>query len=439
MLSEGNHLFQASITITDDGLKMKIPNFWKDKETFFRYEDISGFRVDTPSWYNVLSYCTIHLNARGTWVEAHGFTKSDAQKIENYIEVGQKGSSSNRSSRTSGREYHEEWMKNSRRRNERYFEALRQLGEEEDAKNRKLVEKIKHLLTGYLQLFYLYNYDGDEKEADKMQPKIKEQKKYLLKYLRNIGEENQFESILEECRNSARAEYDRRIAEINEKRESEWRKYFGQLFSEDELMKRFKELGLGQKRQTAKDNEFETLGDFDSDDSDDIEYFKGIGEDPKTPKQDFDFPTLFAPMPESEEKGNNLIKKLTKDYDDLNVEVLEDCDRVNENSLIVETLINNIIKGEQGRKFLIKEIQFTEFEDLIHAQLVIQLFYIINEIYNSTAYQKTVAGKKVFPFGLDNPKVIDYLKNKDNSLCDRISKLIDVTDSFVDRIAKSIE
>ena len=63
-------------------------------------------------------------------------------------------------------------------------------------------------------LFYLYNYDGDEKEADKMQPKIKEQKKYLLKYLRNIGEENQFESILEECRNSARAEYDRRIAEI---------------------------------------------------------------------------------------------------------------------------------------------------------------------------------------------------------------------------------
>jgi hypothetical protein len=224
MLSEGNHLFQASITVTDDGLKMKIPNFWKNKETFFRYEDISGFRVDTPSWYTVLSYCTIHLNARGTWVEAHGFTKSDAQKIKRYIEEGQNGNNGSSSSNTSrGREEetYEEWSVRSTKEWKETLAAVGQFAEEQRAEYIDLIEKIKRALTKSLQLFYLYNYDEDKIEADKMQLQIKERKKYLLRYLRKIGEENQYELILEECRNSARVENDRRIAEINEGTEAE--------------------------------------------------------------------------------------------------------------------------------------------------------------------------------------------------------------------------
>ena len=33
ILSEGNHLFQASITILDNGVKVRIPGFWKNNET----------------------------------------------------------------------------------------------------------------------------------------------------------------------------------------------------------------------------------------------------------------------------------------------------------------------------------------------------------------------------------------------------------------------
>lgn len=88
MLSEGNHLFQASITILDNGVKLRIPNFWRDQETFFSFRDISGVELTTPSWYSVLTYSTINFNLRGSWVEAHGFTKSDALTIKKLIDNG---------------------------------------------------------------------------------------------------------------------------------------------------------------------------------------------------------------------------------------------------------------------------------------------------------------------------------------------------------------
>jgi len=412
MLAEGNHLFQASITVTDEGLIMKIPKFWNDKETFFRYQDVSGFSIDTPSWYTVLSYCTIHLNARGTWVEAHGFTKSDAQKIKRYIEDGQRGNGSsgsrgnagsgsyNSSSPISGREYHEEWMKNSRRKTEELYAEIRRLGEEAFTENKDLIEKIKKVLTKSLQLFYLYNYNEDDNGADKIQIKIKEQKKYLIKYLRKNGEETQYESILEECRISARIEHDRQIADINESRKVEL----------DSFLE-----GIKEKN---------------------IEYFKGIGEK----KSDFEIPTLGNFLKDSDEEYKNQIKILASAYDTLDVELLEDCEKVNLNSLLVEFLIKNIIEGGKGRAFIKKEIHFIDFENYIYAVTVEKLFDIIDGIYNSIAYQQTEDasghGKKVFAYGLDYPKTIDYLRNEDNSLCDRMSKLIDVTDNFINRICK---
>jgi hypothetical protein len=49
---------------------------------------MSGVELTTPSWYAVLTYSTINFNLRGTWVEAHGFTKSDALSIKKLIDDG---------------------------------------------------------------------------------------------------------------------------------------------------------------------------------------------------------------------------------------------------------------------------------------------------------------------------------------------------------------
>ena len=91
VLAKGNHVFQASITILDDGVKVKIPGFWKDRETYLTFEEIKGIELNTPSWYSVLSYSTISFFARGIRVEAHGFATSDAKKIKRYVEDGQRG------------------------------------------------------------------------------------------------------------------------------------------------------------------------------------------------------------------------------------------------------------------------------------------------------------------------------------------------------------
>ena len=59
MLAKGNHVFQASITILDNGIKVRIPEFWRNNETFLRFDEIKGIELTTPSWYSVLTYSTI--------------------------------------------------------------------------------------------------------------------------------------------------------------------------------------------------------------------------------------------------------------------------------------------------------------------------------------------------------------------------------------------
>ena len=85
-ISEGNKLFPASITIEDTGLKVKVPGFWKDEETFVTYTDISGVSVDTP----LIGFSTIEFNVMGSRVQAHGFTKSEVREIKQAIDDGKK-------------------------------------------------------------------------------------------------------------------------------------------------------------------------------------------------------------------------------------------------------------------------------------------------------------------------------------------------------------
>jgi len=85
-ISDGNKLFPASITIEDTGLKVRLPGFWKDEETFVSYTDISGVSVDTP----LIGYSSIEFNVMGSRVKAHGFTKSEVKEIKQAIEDGKK-------------------------------------------------------------------------------------------------------------------------------------------------------------------------------------------------------------------------------------------------------------------------------------------------------------------------------------------------------------
>ena len=378
LLSEGNHLFQASITVTDDGLQMKIPNFWKDKETFFQYGDISGFRVDTPSWYTVLNYCTIHLNARGTWVQAHGFTKSDAQKIKRYIEEGQNGNYGNSSanfnkSLGTDSSYNEPWgfTPSEIRRIE--------LGRD---KILELIEKIKRVLRNDLRNFYLFSHLDDRKKVEEYHDRIKNTKILLIKYLKKVGEEDRFKSILEECRESARTEVDKDIAKINV-----------------------------QKEENAKFLEDFRQSILDSDDKE-----------------------------ETQSNFERQIKNLIRAYDSLDVDLLEDCGKVEENWMLVDTFIGKIIYKDY-RKELIQSSLWSNLLNDKYTETLYDLYEIILDIFGSIIYKQVdeTTGRKSFPYALDYQNIIDYLKNEDNSLCDRMSKLIDVTDNFIDRISKSIE
>ena len=84
--SDGNKLFPASITIEDTGLKVRLPGFWKDEETFVSYTDVSGVSVDTP----LIGFSSIEFNVMGSRVKAHGFTKSEVKEIKQAIDDGKR-------------------------------------------------------------------------------------------------------------------------------------------------------------------------------------------------------------------------------------------------------------------------------------------------------------------------------------------------------------
>lgn len=81
-LSEGNRIFPCKIILEDLGMKVRFPNFFSGKETFISYTDISSISIDTP----FIGYSTIEFNTKGQKIEVHGFTKSDARKIQEIIQ-----------------------------------------------------------------------------------------------------------------------------------------------------------------------------------------------------------------------------------------------------------------------------------------------------------------------------------------------------------------
>ena len=90
-LSEGNKLFPAEILIEDTGIKVLLPGFFSDKTQFIAYEHISSVEIDSP----MIGYSTIKFFHAGKEVEAHGFTKSDAEEIQAAIDEGKRKAKGN--------------------------------------------------------------------------------------------------------------------------------------------------------------------------------------------------------------------------------------------------------------------------------------------------------------------------------------------------------
>lgn len=172
MVSKGNHLFQASITILDNGVKLRIPNFWRNQETFFSFSDMSGVELTTPSWYTVLTYSTINFNLRGTWVEAHGFTKSDALTIKRLIDEGRSGggnSSINEYGQDTSKFSHskqQDWINYQHDRQVRLDREERIARENEQHK--ELIPKLKKLISEYWIDILSYGNNNDFNKLSEM-------------------------------------------------------------------------------------------------------------------------------------------------------------------------------------------------------------------------------------------------------------------------------
>lgn len=86
-LSDGNKLFPPHIVVEINGLKVKIPGFWKGKEIFIPYDEIASVSVNS----RLIGFSTLRFYTSGTEVVVHGFTKSQVEDIKRDIESGQSG------------------------------------------------------------------------------------------------------------------------------------------------------------------------------------------------------------------------------------------------------------------------------------------------------------------------------------------------------------
>lgn len=83
-LSKGNKIFPAEILIEGNGIKVRIPGLFSGNTQFISYEKISSVEIDSP----MIGYSTLSFFHDGNKVVVHGFTKSDAEMIQQEIEKG---------------------------------------------------------------------------------------------------------------------------------------------------------------------------------------------------------------------------------------------------------------------------------------------------------------------------------------------------------------
>ena len=376
MISKGNHLFQASITILDNGVKLRIPNFWRDQETFFGFNDISGVELTTPSWYTVLTYSTINFNLKGTWIEAHGFAKSDALTIKKLIDSGRSGGGNSTineygqdTSKFSGYKQ-QQWI------NYQHDREVRRDREEREAlqneRNKELIPKLKKLIIkGWIEIIKYGDNNDYTKLSDMVSPPSNknatvELKDYVNKLKRIIldiyGEEYweiEYDSINDEM-----------WVEINEKT---------QAFIFRKALTKYDE-GVAQARE-------------------------------------------IVPL-----------------YDNLDISVLEnECLNYPKiSNFFIDALFVRERRSALTRKLEEKIKILKEWDDDYRRELL-NLLILIDLIYRSYLHsEKDDEGKKRYNYALDSKSVRLFLSDSTVSLNKKISKIIDCTDNFVDRVSKDL-
>ena len=81
-LSEGNKVYPAHIIIDDGGVTLKLPGFFKGKETTIPFSSIATVDIESP----LIGFSTITLETKGEGkVVAHGFTKSEVIEMKQVI------------------------------------------------------------------------------------------------------------------------------------------------------------------------------------------------------------------------------------------------------------------------------------------------------------------------------------------------------------------
>ena len=134
------------------------------------------------------------------------------------------------------------------------------------------------------------------------------------------------------------------------------------------------------------------------------------------------------------EEANDIINN----YDELDIDTLEDEKEVESNSRIARIFVRNIFSksGRDKIQDTIESIKEDE-EDNNYTESLEDFLALIDDIYKSDAFkEEDEDGKKSYPFALSYSNVQEFLKSKKNSVSDRMTKVIDVTDNFIDRIDK---
>lgn len=135
------------------------------------------------------------------------------------------------------------------------------------------------------------------------------------------------------------------------------------------------------------------------------------------------------------------IKKLVKKYDDLDIDILEDEDEIEKNKNLTKQFIRKCFtkKGRDDIQDLLSEID-DEDEENEFTKGIEEFLSLIDKIYASSISKlEDKKGNVVFPYALSYKKLQNVLKSRYNSLDERMTRLIDVTDHFIDRIDKFIK
>jgi len=379
VLAEGNHLFQASISILDDGIKVRVPNFWSDSETYFKFHDISGFTLETPSWYSVLKYSTIRFNAKGVWVEAHGFTTQDAKRIKHLIEEGQKKIPSSTAT------FQSDYV-NSQERKEKQYAAHRNwvdsVYEQRKSNREKIVKKadlLKSNLTNAIyNLYFDTHYKNGQLAIAQCQEKIHKCKERLQDFLVEIEMEHLYESMINGCRKSAQ-----------------------KLWEENRIEEEQQQEKKNQKKRSTQN----PLSQFS-----------------------------FDPAPLTVLNVNKLVEL----YDELDVDILEDFVHIENHKSLVQKFVHFIFQKNELSEIRndLDETSRIGHDDAFTKELR-KLLILIEHIFTSRLTEVDNNLIEIsWNYALNNNKIHEFLKSKENSLESRMSKIIDVTDNLIDRMDK---